>query len=108
MLKLPSVAAWWLSAPSRQVSLAISWSSHTAIMGRRRAGLQVGVALVLGVALAVVGQAEDFLGGRGQAAQCPGVGRCVAALAVFVDVVAQVHGGVRSPRLAAWAYTLPK
>ena len=58
-------------------------------------GLQVGVALVLGVALAVVGQAEDLLGGRGQAAQCPGVGRCVAALAVFVDVVAQVHGGVQ-------------
>ena len=57
--------------------------------------LQVGIGPVLGMARAVVGQAQDLVGRLGQAAQRRRVARGVAALAVFVEVVAQVHGGVQ-------------
>ena len=52
-------------------------------------GLQVGVALVLGVALAVVGQRHHLACGLGRAHAA------VLAGAVFVEVIAQVHDQVQ-------------
>mmetsp|Transcript_10044 Transcript_10044/g.40916 ORF Transcript_10044/g.40916 Transcript_10044/m.40916 type:complete len:571 (+) Transcript_10044:803-2515(+) len=73
---LPAVVGGFVVVPDRdQRMLAVH-------------GLGVGVALVLGVALAVVGQRDDLVGRLGRAHIA------VLAGAVFVDVVAQVHDQV--------------
>src|SRR5256885_8294646 len=58
-------------------------------------GLQVGIALVLGMALAVVGQADDFVGRQALALHGFGLAIGIASACVFIDVVAQVHGGIQ-------------
>ena len=58
-------------------------------------GLQIRVRLVLGMALAVVGQHQQFIGRVGHPSQRGGIGRGIAIRGVLVDVIAQVNGGVQ-------------